>query len=263
MSNLHETHLHAQEESITPLFFKDIPSIHPQNEDEEISELESPYLKLFSTVMSGSFYVLDFHKRCFHFVSEHDLFLSRYSFDDALKMGYDFFAKIVYPDDLQLFIDIHRAILHYLFESDGNHREIAYFAFNVRLQNHGQPLMVYHKMAPQFVNGHARMAVCHLSSSVIRKSGNLELYFSDKEKYSQYSFKEQQWQQKELIKLTGREKDILKLAKQGKSSKEIAGILCVSPKTIRNTEAVLYQKLGFNTKEEAIIYTTNHRMIFT
>jgi DNA-binding CsgD family transcriptional regulator len=252
-----------QKESITHLFFENISSIPPPlSEDEKIAEFQTKCLRQTSTLINGSVYVIDFHKQCFYFVSDHDLFLSGFSPDDVLKMNYDFFSKIVHPDDLQLFIDIHRAILQYLSDPDSNCLWIDYFAFNVRLQNHGLPLMVYHKISPLFINGYARMAICHLSSSVIHKSGNLGIFFGDRKKYSLYSFKKQQWMQKEQPYLTSREKDILKLAKQGKNSKEIAEILCVSGKTIRNTETSLYQKLDVHSVLEAVIFATNHRMIF-
>jgi DNA-binding CsgD family transcriptional regulator len=249
-----------QNESITSLFFNNIPAT--LNKYEEISESQIETFKLISTITNGSVYVTDFHKQCFLFVSNHDLFLSGFSPDDVLKMGYDFFSKIVHPNDLQLFIDIHCAILHYLSESDSEQQEIDYFAFNIRLLNHGLPLMVYHKMTPVFIHGFARMAVCHLSSSVIHKSGNLEIYFIDRKKRSSYSFKKQQWQSQEQLRLTNREKDILKLARQGKCNKEIADILHVSEKTIRNIETTLYEKLNVHSMCEAIIYATNHRMIF-
>ncbi|GHT66017.1 hypothetical protein AGMMS50239_26810 [Bacteroidia bacterium] len=263
MPDLHEMHLHTKEELMPHLFFENISSIPtPPSEDEEISELQMKIFKSFSKIMNGSVYVIDFHKQCFHFVSDHELFLSEYSLDDALKMGYDFFSKIVYPEDLQLFIGIHRAVLQYLSEPDSNPQEIDYFAFNVRLLNHGLPLMVYHKISLIFINDCARMAVCHLSGSVIHKSGNLGIYSKDKKKYSSYSFEKHQWQEKKLINLTNREKEILKLAKQGKSNKEISDILCVSEKTIWNTETMLYRKLGVHSMLEAVIFATNHGMVF-
>jgi DNA-binding NarL/FixJ family response regulator len=118
-------------------------------------------------------------------------------------------------------------------------------------------------MVPVFINGSVRMAVCHLSGSVIHKPGNLEIYFSDRKKSNLYSFKKQKWQPQETLLLTNREKDILKLARQGKCNKEIADILHVSEKTIRNIETTLYEKLNVHSMCEAIIYATNHRMIFT
>jgi DNA-binding NarL/FixJ family response regulator len=97
---------------------------------------------------------------------------------------------------------------------------------------------------------------------VIHKPGNLEIYFNDRKKGSLYSFKKQQWQQQEPLRLTNREKDILKLAMQGKCNKEIADILHISEKTVRNIETTLYKKLNIHSMCEAIIYATNHRMIF-
>jgi DNA-binding CsgD family transcriptional regulator len=252
-----------QEKSMTSLFFNHIHSAPASSGgNEAISEFQTETFKHLSTIANGSVYVIDFHKRCFHFVSNHDLFLSGFSPGKVLKMGYDFFSEIVHPDDLPLFIDIHRAILKYLSEPAGNLPEMDYFAFNIRLMNHGLPLMVYHKVVPVFIRGYARMAVFHLSSSVIPQSGNLEIYFSDRNRNSLYSFIKQQWQPQETLRLTNREKAVLKLSKQGKCGKEIGDILHVAEKTIRNIETTLYQKLNVHSMCEAIIYATNHRMIF-
>ncbi|MDR0573190.1 MAG: LuxR C-terminal-related transcriptional regulator [Tannerella sp.] len=251
-----------QKESITPLFFKDIPSIPASSDEKErTSNVRKETFKRMSTIINGSIYVIDFHKQCFLFVSGHDLFLSGFSPGNVLKMGYDFFPKIIHPDDLPLFIDIHRAILQCLSEPNSL-QEIDYFAFNIRLMNHGLPLMVYHKMTPLFMNGYARIGVCHLSGSVTHKSGNLEICFKDRKKSSLYSFKQQQWQPQESLSLTSREKSILKLARQGKCNKEIGDIIHASERTIRNTETTLYKKLNVHSMCEAIIYSTNHRLIF-
>jgi pseudo-rSAM protein len=73
-----------QDKSITSLFFNNIPAT--LNENEEISESQLETFKLISTITNGSVYVIDFHKQCFLFVSNHDLFLSGFSPDD------DYFA---------------------------------------------------------------------------------------------------------------------------------------------------------------------------
>jgi DNA-binding CsgD family transcriptional regulator len=247
-------------ESITSLIFNNMPTM--QDENEEISEFQMMLLQQISKITNGSVYVIDFHKQRFLFVSNHDLFLSGFSPNDVLKIGCDFFSKIVHPNDLQLFIDIHRAILLYLSEPDNNLQEIDYFAFNVRFLNRGLSLMVYHKMAPIFINGFASIAICHLSSSVIHKSGDLEIYSKDKKKYSSYSFTKHHWQEKELVVLTNREKEILKLARQGKSRKKIADLLCVSDNTLRNQEVELLKKINQHSMMEAITFATNHHLIF-
>jgi DNA-binding CsgD family transcriptional regulator len=233
-----------------------------EDENEEISEFQMIFLQQISKITNGSVYVIDFYKWSFLFVSDHDLFLSGLSTNDVLNMGYNFFQKIIHSNDLQLFIDIHRAILQFLFQLDNNVEEVDYFTFNLRLLNHGQTLMVYHKMAPIFINGCARVGLYHLSSSVIPKSGNLRIYWNDKKKYSSYSFEKHLWHEKKIIVLTNREKEILKLAMQGNCNKEIASILYVSEKTIRNIETTLYLKINVHSMCEAIIYATNHGMLF-
>ncbi|MDR0699315.1 MAG: hypothetical protein LBG28_08910 [Tannerella sp.] len=43
-----------------------------------------------------------------------DLFLCGFSTKDAQRLGYDFYSKIVYPDDLSLWMDMRKAVLQYL-----------------------------------------------------------------------------------------------------------------------------------------------------
>ncbi len=53
------------------------------------------------------------------------------------------------------------------------------------------------------------------------------------------------------VTLTLREQTILDLITQGKSTKEIAGLLGLSPHTIRNQTAGLFDKLGVTNRTEA------------
>jgi DNA-binding CsgD family transcriptional regulator len=254
----------THKKNITPLFFEGLPAIPAGSieEDKATSDIQTEIIKTASSINNGSLFVIDLRKRSFVFVSEHDLFLSGFSSGDVLNMGYEFFPKTVHPDDLALFIRIHCIILKYLLSPDCDTQEIDYFAFNYRLLNHGQPLMVYQKMAFICTDGYPTKSICQLYSSAIRNVGNLELLYKNKNEYSSYSFKNHRWQRREILKLTDREKDILKLAKQGNSSKEIADKLCTAEKTIRNTETGLYQKLGVHSMLEATTFATNHHLIF-
>jgi DNA-binding CsgD family transcriptional regulator len=214
-----------------------------------------------SAIDDGSIYMIDLQRQCISFVSNHNLFLSGYSSTDVLRMDFDFFPKVIYPTDLPLFICIQRTVLEYLLTPDCNLQEIKYFAFNIRVVNNELKLMVYHKMIPIVINDRI-MIVCRLCNSEAKTSGNLSVYYRNKKKYRSYSFKKQKWLKKNPLMLTEREKNILKLAKQGKCSKEISESLHASPKTIRNTEMKLYRKLHVHSMNEAIIFATNHQLIF-
>jgi DNA-binding NarL/FixJ family response regulator len=54
------------------------------------------------------------------------------------------------------------------------------------------------------------------------------------------------------VKLTPREKDVLHLLVEGKSTKQMAVILRIQPSTIKQALSSLYQKLGANNRTEAV-----------
>lgn len=54
------------------------------------------------------------------------------------------------------------------------------------------------------------------------------------------------------VKLSPREKDVLSLLVQGKSTKQMAGLLYIQPSTVKQALSSLYQKLGVNNRTEAV-----------
>lgn len=62
--------------------------------------------------------------------------------------------------------------------------------------------------------------------------------------------------------LTERERAILMLAQQGKSSSEIADILCRGHNTIRNQIKYMFSKLKIHSMQGAIELARNSHMIY-
>jgi DNA-binding NarL/FixJ family response regulator len=54
------------------------------------------------------------------------------------------------------------------------------------------------------------------------------------------------------IKLSPREKDVLHLLMDGKSTKQMSAILHIQPSTVKQALSSLYQKLGVNNRTEAV-----------
>lgn len=54
------------------------------------------------------------------------------------------------------------------------------------------------------------------------------------------------------VKLSPREKDVLRLLVKGKSTKQMAALLSIQPSTIKQALSSLYQKLGANNRTEAV-----------
>src|SRR3954452_9279083 len=65
----------------------------------------------------------------------------------------------------------------------------------------------------------------------------------------------------ELNKLTSREKQVLQLIAQGKSNKEIAGLLHLSVNTVSVHRANLMQTLGIHNTAELVLYAIRQGLV--
>jgi DNA-binding CsgD family transcriptional regulator len=61
--------------------------------------------------------------------------------------------------------------------------------------------------------------------------------------------------------LTAREVEVLALAAQGHSNKQIAGRLVISPKTVGNHIERIYLKTGCSSRAEASLYAMQHGLL--
>jgi PAS domain S-box-containing protein len=64
-----------------------------------------------------------------------------------------------------------------------------------------------------------------------------------------------------ITELTHREREVLSLLAQGRSTTHIAQSLSISPATVRNHIRNIRQKLQVHTKLEAVVYAINHGLV--
>jgi len=63
------------------------------------------------------------------------------------------------------------------------------------------------------------------------------------------------------VRLTDREREILKLIVEGKDNQEIAGILCLSGGTVRNYVSQIYERMGVRDRGQAVKYAFMHGLV--
>jgi DNA-binding NarL/FixJ family response regulator len=237
--------------------------------DERISVLIR-YFDLFSSLATGSLYVLDIPRKQFCCVKPDDLFLCGYSAGDALRQGYDFYSKIIYPGDLSLWTAMHKVVLRYLNDFEEKRDETDYFSCTFRLQRkhslplpHPFPQMIYQRMKPVWIDNELCYLICSVKGSTVKKAGNLCMHSKDGLTYEEYNFRTGCWKRKTEEFLIEREKIILMLAREGESSVEIAVDLCKGQSTVRNQIKALFAKLNVHSMQEAIEVACYHRMIYS
>ena len=246
-------------------YYKDI-LLYPQSgsEDDKLFNHE-----LFTDMMIEASCIIDFQKQNFKSVGDHGFFLCGYPLEKAKTMGYLFFNEVIHPDDIFLWADMHNVILKSLHKKEFAADEVHYFSCTFRIQNSLQfsrksidYLMAYLKLKPVWINRQLKYGLCLLASSVIKTSGNLRVYYKRKKSFSEYSIKFKKWIHEKREKLSLREKKVLMLEKQGMSREEEADTMCVTVNTMDNIKKKIIEKLGVKNIRQAIIYATNHRLIF-
>ena len=252
--------------------FLELRFFEPPHEEQTVSGLhESSIMQLLDMVIpmvTESVYMLDLSNGKFSFIRPHDIFLCGYSVEDALRMGYSFFPQIVCRTDLPLWEKIFEAIVQYVHDCEQKGDTVDHFSCTFRLQRKYAdgschiPHMVYCRIKHVWHNGILRYLIGFVGNSNARETGNLRMYHKNGLTYKQYCFMSRRWKQIAIEPLTERERDILMLSQQGKSTKVIAELLCRTHHTIRNQITALFQKLEVNSMQEAIDLTNNHRMLY-
>ena len=85
--------------------FEDLFSEYAGRITDTVNEQESvfiQYCKLFSSIITDSFYVLDIVQKQFCYIKPDNLFLCDHSVEEAMRLGHDFYTQIIHPDDLPL-----------------------------------------------------------------------------------------------------------------------------------------------------------------
>ena len=246
-------------------FFAEIPkSITTMDADTLFVSYE-----LLSGMMAEALVVIDFKKRNFRYVPNHDLFLCGYARETPKQLGYDFFKEVIYPKDLPSWIEIHDAIEDGLNNNElPAYNNINYCSFRLRVKsslsskkNPGY-LTIYVKLKPIWSNGQLHYGVCLLSASVIQKPDRqLHVHYNDMDQ-AEYSFKTRKWTFHPFHPLSKRQKEMLVWSHQGYYVKEIAEKMCVSNNTIESIRQTLYEKFGVNSIEQALKYALNRRLIY-
>lgn len=213
------------------------------------------YFDWLSSVVTESFYVVDLLQKKICYVKT-NRFLQ-------LGLENDFHSNAIYKEDLSMWMTMFRIITQYLEMIGEKRNDINYFSCTFRLQrkcsfvSRPLPQMVYQRIKHIYEDGELRFLICIVKNTTTKSSGNLRVYNKGCMNFSEYDFVTNSWKQQVVESLTERERVILLLAQQGKSSREIANDLCRGENTIRNQIKSLFLKLKVHSMQEAIEYACN------
>lgn len=213
-------------------------------------------LKAVSKICNLSYYIIDYYRKNFFYVSQNPLFLSGYSQEEVLKLGYDFYGLCVPSEDLQLLSELNIAGFKFFYEIPVVRRGHATISYDFRLKNKdlGSLIMINHKLAPLLLteDGNIWMAICLVTLSSKKTPGDVHIMMKDTQTRFDFNREEQYFEERELERLSKQEHKILKLISMGNCIEMISRELKISTSTIKNHKSRIFKKLNVESTAEAV-----------
>lgn len=210
-----------------------------------------------------SFYIIDYFKRTFHYVSENPLFLCGHPADEVKKMGFDYFERVIPPDDLKMLLEISDKAFAFFFKLPVETRTKCSIEYDFRMkQPDGMLLLVNHKLKPLLLtrDDYLWMALCEVRLSTNTSPGNVVIMLKDENQKYEYSFACQRFKLCETLPLTVREREVVGLLVKGLTVKAIAARLFITPNTVKYHRTNIYKKLGVQNKSQLIQWVNGREM---
>lgn len=211
------------------------------------------YCKVLAAMIPSSLFVLDMVQKRFCYIKPDDLFLCGHSMEEAMTLGYDFFSKIIHPEDLPLWKSFLGNLSRTLQENSdewsdyfGLFRLLPKYPFITKsLERYS-----YHRLIPvRKESGHYYL-IGIVSDSKCKKIG---CYRNGASRfiYQAYNPKKRGWHIQQIPLLSRRELEILAIATGEQDLHFIAEKLCLSYYTIRSHVSSIKRKLKVQDLREA------------
>lgn len=239
-----------------------VRNISDEEQQQTYNYLEP--IEAFARTTYKSIYIINYQKKGFEYVSENPLFLCGHTAQEVKEMGYLFYFKYVIPEDLDLLLKINTIGFDFYEQISLEERKSYTISYDFHLKNQeNKTILINQKLTPLFLtnNGKIWKAICIVSLSNEQTAGNIKIYKKGENKIFQYDLKGDFWRNEEKISLTNREKEVLRFSVRGYTINEIAENIFVSPDTVKFHRRKIFEKLEVSNISEAIVFTTNNKLI--
>ncbi|SRX75183.1 LuxR C-terminal-related transcriptional regulator [Aequorivita antarctica] len=254
----------TEQDSINEIFFKFLLQYNFNEKDLDYSILDKHKVALqaLSTISNSGINVFDIYKRQVVFYSSNFGTLLGYIQSDYEKLGQQFFADKIHPEDkLKLSLQgiSTLKILNSLSSDEKlNHKEIKEYRM-LNAQNKYVRLIEQYQIIELDKKGQTwlLMGVTDISPNQEEFNG-IKVQLLNFRTGQIISLEPSPTAQ---IELTKREREVLKLVKDGFLSKEISNMLSISLHTVNTHRQRFLEKLGANNSLEAVMFASRFGLL--
>lgn len=247
-------------------YFEPVKFYGVQNEkDYQSIQPALKALDAFARLSHQSFYVIDYFKQNFIYVSPHRLILNNLTVKDIQEMGYKYYSHIVPLEDMRFLEFINKKGFEFFYQTPPTDDRLKYtisYDFHIYFDNK-KTILINHKLTPFLLNEKKQiwLALCLISVShkknkgeiIIRKTGESLKYI--------FNTFTNQWVKKEEVILSDIDINILRFSEQGYSNEEIAKFMYYNVNSIKFHKKRLYALLKVKNINEAIAYAYDNKLL--
>lgn len=222
-------------------------------------------LQAISKLCELSYYIIDYYKKSFYYVSPNPLFLSGYTREEVLKLGYDFYGLCVPDDDLVLLFNLNIAGFNFFYSLQKERRENAIISYDFRLKHKTNQslIMINHKLGPLLLtdDGNIWMAICVVTLSSRKEPGDVHIVLHDDQSRFNFNVEKNTFEAAKDESLTKKEMEVLICTALGDSNEAISKKLKISESTLKNHKTKIFKKLHVSNTAEAVFYASKQNLI--
>lgn len=214
--------------------------------------------KAFVRTISVGIYIIDYCLKDIIYVS--DNIAQRYGIPIGTihDKNYGHYLEYVAYDDYQMLLDINDKVFDFFNQLPTEDILKHTVIYDFHLNGH---LVEQHYTPVALRNGKVWLALCTISLSSHKKSGNLLIQHTESPVYYEYSNGSHSWISKRMKPLTDTEKSVLMLSAQGFTTEETAQKLSKSTDTIKSYRKRVMKKFNSSSISEALMFGLNHNML--
>lgn len=213
-------------------------------------------------VVYQSFYIVDFFKKNFYYVSENFAHICGLTPDEIYKQGFSFYKNRIPEDDCNMMYDIIARASSFCDTLIREGKDSFTIFCDFHLSDGAHTKLVSHQVTPLAIKeGRPWLALCSVSMSHNHVSGNLAVKTEKDFMIYKCTNNTREWECIKIPRLNNIEKNVLRMIAQGLSTECIALRLNKSLDTIKSCKKLLFKKLCVRSSSQAITFVQNYRLI--
>ena len=210
-----------------------------------------------------SMYIIDYERKEFEYVSDNPLFLCNHTPSEVMAMGYAFYFKYVFKEDLEMLIRVNEIGFEFFNRTPLQDRKNYSISYDFNLQAGKDKILINHKLTPIFITSEGKIwkALCVVSLSSNAASGNILLSKTGEDSFWELDLADGVWNKMDKSRLTERELQTVRLHAQGLTIGQIADRMCIAVDTVKFHRRKLFDKLHVKNMGEALAYVKNNKLL--